>query len=106
MPMQHAESTADFDAILSALGSHLSALSSRNIALHTGTQRVCVCVCVCERVTAMECDEALNQIQLVAEHWRYVAGVLATDDCAVFVRGCDSEQNSARQVAPISLSRP
>ena len=43
---------------------------------------------------------------LVVEHARYVAGVLATGNCAVLVMGCDSKQKSARQAAATSLSRP
>lgn len=84
--MQHAESTDAFSAMLSALG-------SRNLALHIGTQRVCVC----ERVAVMERDECLSQIQLVAEHGQHVASVLATGDCTVFVIGCDLERNSAKR---------
>ena len=97
--MQHAASTDAFNAMLSASISH-------NIALHTGTHRVCVCHRVCQRVAVIKCNEAFKQIQLVAEHGRYVAGVLATGDCAVFARGCDSERTSARQAAPTLLSRP
>ena len=71
--MQHAESTDAFDAMLSAL-----AMMRYTPARNGYAYAIAVVV---------ECDQALNYIQLVVERGRYISGVVATGDCAVFVIG-------------------